>query len=101
MEDQTKHYLISGLVQGVGFRRFVERTAKSMQVRGWVRNLRDGRVEAFAQAPSATLAQFAHQLQSGPAHSRVDSVLSTEPLPATECIGFVIKPDGDRPCTEN
>jgi len=41
---QAKRYLVSGMVQGVGFRYFTQDTAEKLQVSGFVRNLRDGRV---------------------------------------------------------
>ncbi|NJL26073.1 MAG: acylphosphatase, partial [Calothrix sp. SM1_5_4] len=58
MGDLTKHYLISGRVQGVGFRAFKHRRAVELGLRGWVRNLSDGRVEVLARGPGETLSQF-------------------------------------------
>lgn len=73
MEERTltKHYFISGRVQGVGFRAFTRRLAEEMKLRGWVRNLQDGRVEALVSGPAATLAQFEIRLRQGPTHGEV------------------------------
>lgn len=68
------HLHISGHVQGVGFRASLEDKARSLQLSGWVRNCRDGRVEAMVQGPGPaihTLVQWCHR---GPATARVDSV---------------------------
>jgi acylphosphatase len=46
------------MVQGVGFRFTAEDTARELGVMGWVKNLRDGRVELVAEADEATLRQF-------------------------------------------
>ena len=67
-------FLISGLVQGVGFRWFAEREASRRQVRGYVRNLPDGRVEVLAQADSATLEGYLEKLRQGPRGARVASI---------------------------
>jgi acylphosphatase len=56
----TKHLRISGRVQGVGFRFHMERRARELGVTGWVRNRRDGTVEAMVQgAPEAVEAMIA------------------------------------------
>ncbi len=100
MEDQAKHYLISGLVQGVGFRRFVERTAQGLKLRGWVRNLFDGRVEAWAQGPKDTLAQLETQLRKGPSHSRVDSLVIKVQTVSAAIQEFTVRNDGEQPCAD-
>jgi acylphosphatase len=72
--------LVSGRVQGVGFRWFAEREALKRQVRGHVRNLDDGRVEIWAQAEHETLAEFCETVRRGPPASRVDDV-QMKPVP--------------------
>ncbi len=66
--------LISGDVQGVGFRFFAQRAAAKHQVRGYVRNLEDGRVEARAEGPAAAVEAFRLDMNAGPQHGRVDLV---------------------------
>lgn len=66
--------LISGRVQGVGFRWFTEQEARARDVRGYVRNRGDGRVEVFAQADEPSLAEFCERLQEGPRAARVEDV---------------------------
>jgi len=74
MTDMAKRVLIQGRVQGVGFRDFVERAALRHGVQGWVRNRRDGSVEAvFAGTPEAVVAVIA-ACQHGPGASRVDRI---------------------------
>lgn len=99
MEDQTKHYLISGLVQGVGFRRFVERAAHGLKLRGWVRNLSDGRVEAWVQGPKADLTEFEMQIRRGPPSAKVESLLATDVKEET-LRGFLVKEDGEKPWSD-
>jgi len=71
-----KHYLISGRVQGVGYRAFVHRTASALKLTGWVRNLRDGRVEALVSGPEETQQKLQGELERGPSRSFVESVQS-------------------------
>ena len=66
--------LIAGRVQGVGFRWFTEREARSREVRGYARNLEDGRVEVLAQADAETLDVFVETLHRGPRASRVEDI---------------------------
>ena len=70
-------FVITGLVQGVGFRWFAARTARSLGVAGSVRNAVDGGVEVVASATDAALDAFAVALARGPHGSRVDSVVRT------------------------
>ena len=66
--------VVTGRVQGVGFRAFVERQALKRGLRGWVRNRRDGTVEALAIGSDAMLAEIEEECRRGPRLSRVDRV---------------------------
>ncbi|HEY7700131.1 MAG TPA: acylphosphatase [Vicinamibacteria bacterium] len=66
--------IVSGRVQGVGFRWFAEREALKRNIRGYVRNLEDGRVEILAQAAPGALDEFRESIRRGPKASRVDDV---------------------------
>ena len=69
----TSRFLVSGQVQGVGFRWFVARHARSLGLGGYARNLPDGRVEVVAsgEGPEA-LARLEELLRAGPAHAMVE-----------------------------
>ena len=77
----ARHYLVSGEVQGVGFRFFAQRVAAQHQVTGYVRNLEDGRVETLAEGTPEGVEGFRHDISTGPAHARVEHVeeVSVEP----------------------
>jgi acylphosphatase len=77
----ARHYLVSGDVQGVGFRFFTQRVAARHQVVGFVRNLADGRVEVHAEGSPEGVEGFKHDLAAGPQHARVEQVeeVSVEP----------------------
>lgn len=84
VEERKRHHIVvHGLVQGVGYRAFVLRTAYSLGVSGWVRNLPDGSVEAEAEAGAATLSRFEAQLKAGPWGADV-SRLDIIDLPVSE-----------------
>ena len=70
----ARKFLISGEVQGVGFRYFAQRSSARHQVRGYVRNLDDGRVEVHAEGTDKAVDEFRLDLAAGPSHSRVDEV---------------------------
>ena len=73
-EHKAIHVILRGRVQGVGFRAFVEHQALSRGIEGWVRNRRDGTVEAvFAGAPASVEAMIA-ACKTGPLSGRVDDV---------------------------
>jgi len=71
---QAKRFLVSGFVQGVGFRYFAENSAKRLGICGYVRNLRDGRVEAYAIGTPQQLANFRLALENGPGAANVMKV---------------------------
>ena len=68
--------MISGRVQGVGYRAWVEFQAVSCGLEGWVRNRRDGSVEALFAGPPNHVADMVALCRHGPPSSRVDSVTS-------------------------
>ena len=91
---QAKRFFVSGFVQGVGFRYFTQDAAERLHLNGYVRNLRDGRVEAYAIGTEKQLADFRAALERGPRFSRVTQV--TEEPAATDpqyAQGFVITYD--------
>ncbi len=71
---ETRRYVISGRVQGVGFRWFVEREAAQIGVTGWVRNCLNGDVEVMATGTREQHSSLRQKLQQGPRASRVDHV---------------------------
>jgi acylphosphatase len=68
------HLYISGVVQGVFFRSNTREVAISLPITGWVRNLRDGRVEVVAEGPKDKLDQFLQWCHKGPPGASVDTV---------------------------
>ncbi len=66
--------LISGAVQGVGFRYHTYQKARQLQVVGWVRNLPDGRVQVLAEGESDIIDQLISELKSGPSFSQVQNI---------------------------
>lgn len=62
------------MVQGVGFRYFTQRVAARHQVRGYVRNLEDGRVEAYVEGGEKAVDAFREDIAAGPRYSRVDEI---------------------------
>lgn len=87
----ARKFVLTGRVQGVGFRYFTQRVAARYQVRGYVRNLDDGRVEAFAQGPANSVEAFKHDLIAGPQFSRVEDVEETVLEPIKEYSAFRIE----------
>jgi acylphosphatase len=77
----ARKFLIRGEVQGVGFRFFAQRAAARHQVVGYVRNLRDGRVEALAEGAPSSVESFKHDLATGPLHAAVEHLeeINVEP----------------------
>jgi acylphosphatase len=80
-ESRVVHVFVSGRVQGVGFRNWTLETARGLGLRGWVRNRRDGAVEALFSGPPDGVAAMLAACQRGPSAARVTDVRSDE-IPA-------------------
>lgn len=75
---ETKHLMIHGLVQGVGFRWSMQDAADRLGIRGWVRNRREGPVEAMIQGDPAAMEEMILWCRKGPVGSRVSDVIVDE-----------------------
>jgi len=87
----TIRFVVRGRVQGVGFRWFVLRVARTEGLAGWVRNLPDGSVELLATGETGALARLRAALRLGPPASRVEAVEELELPDATTGDGFEIR----------
>lgn len=90
-DRRTVRLRIEGLVQGVGYRAFVEREVGRLGLDGWVRNRRDGGVEVVLTGPAARIDAMIAACNQGPRDCRVDMVkVLDEPDPVTP--GFDVRP---------
>jgi acylphosphatase len=85
----SRRFLVSGRVQGVGFRFFAADAARREGLSGSVRNLDDGRVEAIADGESDSVVRFERALRQGPSRARVEYVQVEDIEPVT-AHGFTI-----------
>jgi acylphosphatase len=74
-ENHSRRFFVAGRVQGVGYRYFVQQLAEDLDLRGYVRNLRDGRVEVLAIGSPEKLRRLRQELEKGPLMSRVTDVI--------------------------
>ena len=70
----ARRLIVSGRVQGVGFRFFAREAAAAEGIHGWVANLSDGRVEVHAEGDRETVDRFERTIRRGPAGARVEHV---------------------------
>ena len=75
---KASRFLVSGVVQGVGYRFFTVRAARVLGLKGFARNLSDGRVEVVAAGPAESVRLLREQLASGPRGAVVSGVEETE-----------------------
>jgi len=88
----ARRFVVSGRVQGVGFRFFAQEAAALDGLAGWVRNLEDDRVEIVAQGDREALVRFERTIRRGPPGARVDDVATTdEEAPSDRLSGFRIR----------
>jgi len=83
-------FLVSGRVQGVGFRYFARQRADRLGVAGFARNLPDGSVEVVAEGDASALQAFEDALRQGPSFAEV-SELSRAEIPARGDQGFYVR----------
>ena len=84
-------YVVSGHVQGVGFRRFVQRKARDLGLAGYAANLPDGRVEVLAEGDAGAMGHLEKWLQRGPSLARVTNV-QVQPAPEGDApSGFITR----------
>ena len=87
----TRRFIVSGSVQGVGFRWFVLQQARRLGLGGFARNCEDGTVEVVASGEDAALTRLERALRTGPDLATVSDVLSEE-LPDSEAFtGFDVR----------
>ena len=87
---EARRYVISGRVQGVGFRYFAQRAARDLGVTGWARNLDDGRVEVHANGVLKVLNEFEARLRKGPLGADVRG-FEMNAAAVAQCSGFIIR----------
>jgi acylphosphatase len=76
----SRRAVVSGAVQGVGFRFFAQRAAREARVTGWVRNRPDGTVETVVEGEESAVTRYLERLRSGPSGGRVTSLVLEERL---------------------
>ncbi len=86
-----EHVHISGRVQGVGFRAFTRRAARTAKLTGWVLNLPDGRVEAVIEGPRKDVESLIETLRKGPRRARVDRIERRKEPPRGSYNSFEIR----------
>src|SRR6266567_2887438 len=83
MSDTIRHVTIRGRVQGVGYRYWVEQQARSLGLEGWVRNRRNGSVEALFSGAADVVSDMVALSRRGPSSARVDAI-QEEPVNSDE-----------------
>lgn len=87
----ARRYVISGRVQGVGFRFFTEAAARREGLHGWVQNAPDGRVEIAVEGDAEAVERFERTIRHGPPAARVADVEVDILIPSDRTTGFTIR----------
>ena len=87
----ARKFVVSGRVQGVGFRYFAFDAARRDGLHGYVTNNEDGTVEALAEGEAEAVERFERALRRGPSRSRVERVMVDEMEPGMQSTGFEIR----------
>jgi acylphosphatase len=92
MSDAIRHVTITGRVQGVGYRAWVDYEARAHGLEGWVRNRRDGSVEALFAGPADVVSEMVARCRRGPSSARVEAVQDEPGSPEA----LKLRPAGER-----
>jgi acylphosphatase len=87
----SRRYVITGRVQGVGFRWFTHDAAAGEGIHGWVRNLADGSVEVVAEGEADSMFRLEAAIRRGPGGARIEQVEVEDQTPSGRAIGFEIR----------
>jgi acylphosphatase len=91
MPVKSMYLIISGRVQGVGFRYFVRQKALEMQISGWVKNTSDGKLEIEAEGENQNLDAFIEWMRIGPSRAIIRSFSNSEITPIRNFTNFIIR----------
>ena len=91
MPVKTVYLVVSGRVQGVGFRYFAQHMANEFQITGWVRNAPEGKVEIEAEGEAQNMETFIDRIKIGPARAIIRSFSVTEISPHRNFTNFIIR----------
>jgi acylphosphatase len=94
----SKQIIVSGTVQGVGFRVYTLKVANRLGIVGWARNLFSSEVEIYAQSKDReAMENFILEIKKGPSRSKVENIEIIEvDSPSLNCDTFSIEPDGEK-----
>ena len=84
------HVIVEGRVQGVYFRAYTRDEALNLGLTGWVKNRRDGSVEALVEGEEAAVEKMLLWFRKGSPYSQVENVIATEESPVGDSAGFEI-----------
>ena len=84
------HGLVSGRVQGVGFRQHTDAHAQRLELDGWMRNLADGRVEVLVEGCEVAVRELCDWLEHGPQAAQVTAVELSEQA-VQGVVGFIVR----------
>ena len=87
---EGRRWIVSGRVQGVGYRYFARQAAQALGVRGWIRNLPDGSCEVQVAGGGELLQRFQDELRRGPRGCRVDDIAEESLTQVPDWQGFQI-----------
>ena len=87
----ARRFLVSGRVQGVGFRFHILEAATLEGVQGWVRNLPDGSVEALVEGDREAVTRMERKIRRGPPGARVEQVDMLDDVPTGRFDGFSVR----------
>jgi len=90
MAEIARHVRLTGRVQGVFYRSWLQQQAQELGVKGWVRNCPDGRVEAHVEGNAATVADLVERMRDGPPAAKVED-LRTWDVESCDFDGFEVR----------